>query len=807
MPSEQTRPRYQRSLGAFLVLGIVAMGCIGVLAPGCGGGSSPAIFDEAGADGTAHDGGMGDSAADVGLDHTAVDSGGGDTATPMDSGGDSEPTESGETGTESGAEGGTDSATDTGAEAAPACTGTETACTVGSTAGLCVSGACLPCNSPADNAQCTTAYGAGTTSYVCDSAGSCVAGNCNGDSDCTAANAGEICGLTTAHTCDKCSTDTQCQADPNYGPTTICDPATGGCVASKCTTAGTCSANAGDFCCATGGAADCAGGGTCACVPGNCCTSADCAASVAGSVCGAGGPNVCGKCTLDSQCPTGDVCNTTSGQCVVNNAADCTGTPAATGGKPGTCTPNPADMCCAGKSCIAGTGADACCPGAAGNTYCATTLGVNGATCDPTAFVCTACALVGNNTYIVDPVNGSDQTGTGSGKSTGGTAEATCALKTITRALQLIGTASAPTTIEIVGGAAGPSAATGETFPIVVPTNVTITTESGSGAVTITIPSGLAGFTMSSPASAIQGNTGASLTITTAANGGTNGIVVAGTAGGTGGPTTLANVTITGMLDDGILLNAGILTINPGVTSNNNGTATSAGHGLEVTGGEAIITGSSNAVTSFNGNTAHGILVEGSGYIALTGNTAAGGTVVTDGNALAGVWIQQTPGAAALPTNTITGLVSIGSTAGHGMRIVAGSNVTVRSSLFLGNKGDGVIISAGAGLGAVNSMAGIDLGNTTTNGDNTFQSLSGILGNSAAGLCIDVANGQAPLLAVGNQFQATNCATTAATLPLNPNSCANSAAACSSGVCDLGLTNPAGALPSNNTFNVSKCTQ
>jgi hypothetical protein len=227
-----------------------------------------------------------------------------------------------------------------------------------------------------------------------------------------------------------------------------------------------------------------------------------------------------------------------------------------------------------------------------------------------------------------------------------------------------------------------------------------------------------------------------------------------------------------------------------------------------VTGGEAIITGDSNAVTSFNGNTAHGILVEGSGYIALTGTvtTAAAGTVVTNGNALAGVWIQQTPGAAALPTNTITGLVSFGSTAGHGMRVVAGSNVTVRGSVFLGNKGDGVIISAGAGVGAVNSMAGIDLGNTTTNGDNTFQAVFGV-GNSAAGICVDVANGQAPLLAVGNQFQVTNCATTAATLPLNPNGCANSAAACSSGICDLGLTNPAGVLPSNNTFNVSKCTQ
>jgi hypothetical protein len=462
-------------------------------------------------------------------------------------------------------------------------------------------------------------------------------------------------------------------------------------------------------------------------------------------------------------------------------------------------------MCCATQPCIGGTGADACCPGTAGNTYCQGLIDSGSAVCGA-GNVCTACAAVTGNTYIVDPVNGSDATGTGSASPV-----ESCALKTIKRALTLIGTPTAATTIQVVGGATGPSTASGETFPIVVPTNVTITTKPASGAVTVTIPAGVAGFTMNSPASAIQGNTGASLTITTTANGATDGVVVGGTAG-TGGATTLANVSITGMLSSGILVNAGVVTINAGVVSNDNGTATSAGHGLDVEAGEAIVTGGATAATTFNGNSAHGILVEGTGLINLTGAVTTAnpgvGTVETNGNVLAGVWMQQTPGAVTLTSSTITGLVSFGNTGGNGMHIVVGSRVTVRGSVFLGNKVNGVNISGGNGVGTVDSMAGIDLGNTTTNGANTFQAPMNQGNNEAAGICIDVANGQAALLAVGNQFQATNCATTAATLYLNATTCTNSVAACATGVCDLGLTNPvAGPVASNNSFNVSKCTQ
>lgn len=810
MRSEQKRPHYRRSLGAFIVLSTVAMGCIGVVAPGCGGGGSATISSEGGTDGTApYDGATDTSTSDHSVGDASTDS-----PTSSDAPEETEPTtESGaETGTEAGSEGGT-----------TACTGSETACTTGTTNGLCVSGICEPCNSPADNGNCATAYGDGGSLWVCAASGSCVPGDCTSDADCTTGGVDEICGITTPNVCGPCTSDTQCQDDPNYGPSTVCDTASGatqgGCVPATCSAKGACTTNASDFCCATGGTADCTGSG-CSCVPGNCCTDADCS----GELCGAGGPNTCGKCTTDAQCqndpnygPT-TICDTTTGsatlgQCIAaNTAGNCSGTPGATGGAPGTCSVNTADMCCAQHPCIPGTGADACCPGTAGNTYCATLLNNNSASCDATAYVCTACAGITNNTYTVDPVNGSDATGTGSGLSTGGTANAACSLKTIKRALQLIGTASVATTIQVVGGeATGPSTASGETFPITVPENVTITTVSGSGAATVTVAAGDDGFHMNAPLSAIQGNTGAALTITTTANGATNGVVVGGNAGNATGATSLSNVTITGFLDSGIVVNGGVLTINPGVQSNANGTASSGGHGLDVTAGEAIITGSATATTTFNENTAHGILVQDTGLISLTGTVTAGasgeGTVETNGNTAAGVWIQQTPNNG-LQGSTITGLVSFANTAGNGMRIVAGSMVTVRNSVFLGNKGNGVIISAGTGATATSSMAGIDLGDTTTNGGNTFQAPLGSGNNTASGICIDVANGQAALLAVGNQFQATNCATTAATLYLNTKGCTNSAAQCSTGVCDLGLENPVSAvIPSNNTFNVSKCTQ
>ncbi|MDB4988697.1 MAG: hypothetical protein JWN04_3875 [Myxococcaceae bacterium] len=670
-----------------------------------------------------------------------------------------------------------------------ACTGTETACSVAGLSGLCVSNVCTQCNSPADNASCTAAYGSMTSSYVCASTGSCVPGNCNVDADCSGSSAGQICGLATANQCGQCTHDAQCQGDPSYGLSTICNTATGACVAAACTTNSTaCSSNAADFCCGL------------ACVPGNCCTNADCTSSSDGGICGAGGPNVCGKCTADSQCDSNQVCNKSSGQCVANVGL-CMGAPGPLGGAAGTCPSIGNDVCCSAGTCTpAPTGsALACCPGSGGTSYCQGKLGTN-ATC--AGNVCTTCAPISTTApvYYVDPINGSDN-GTGSLTLTSGGSAATCAVKTITRALQLIGSAVVPTQVIVVGGPLT-TVGTGEAFPITVPANVTISTQTGP--VTVSVPDGKAGFTLNAPNTQITSGAGAPLTITTIVTGTTGGKTGVVVDSGSDTTTAIANVTIRGMLENGIVVNAGVVTIGAGVVSSSNGTNTKTGNGLSVQGGEAIIdVAAGSAATQFNNNTAHGILVGGTGFIRVTGSVTSAstgsGTIETNGNTYAGVWIEQAAGA---PQSIISGLVSFANTGGNGMRIAGGSNVKVRGSVFLGNSGSGVIVSSGAGAGP-NAIANIDLGTSGasgSNGGNTFQAPLGSGNNANAGLCLAVAANSGTLNAAGNTFHAATCTSGTATLTHNKKGCGNNPVLCAGGVCDLGETVSAG-----NAFNVLPC--
>jgi len=861
MRSEQKRPHYRRSLGAFVVLSTVAMGCIGVVAPGCGGGGSASVGD-AGADGTSlHDGSAGDSLS--AMDQTAGDSAmNGDSAMGLDSPEETALMDSGEPETGTGMETGSDSPSDSPedspadspTEAAAGCTGTETACTAtGITAGLCVGGVCTLCNDPADDSNCTASYGGANNPYICGAGGACEPGNCHSDANCTA---GQICGVTTGNFCGVCSTDTQCQTDPSYGAGTICNTGGGGlCVTATCTNANGACANPADICCATGGPAD-------TCTPGNCCTNTQCTTAAA-SICGSQKPNTCGPCTQDSQCAgsaIGPVCDIATGDCVAT-AGQCTGTPTGgNGGAPGTCGANPNDMCCQAEPCIPkpGNGAIACCPGSAGTTLCQqqppTGLGSTAATCTAN-FTCTTCEAVSTTapTYYVDPVNGDDgATGSALGGDAG-PAEG-CALKSITRALKLIslvGT-TVPTTIVIVGSTTTDTTVTdtAETFPLVIPANVKLTTQAGAGStsspITVQVTSANSGFVLASANTGTNTTTitsvpAAPLTITSAvANGapvGTNGIQVTGNAAAAS--TTISGVTISGMLNDGIVVGGagggatgtgGSVTIGAGVVSENNV------HGLHVTGTGSVVIDvpAGSTQTAFNNNSQHGILVDTSGSVNLVGAPSTGGsgpptgTVMTSQNSAAGVWIQQTP--QATQQNVINGLVSYLNTGGNGMRIVAGSNVQVRNSLFLNNSGNGVIISsstAGATAADDNNLANIDLGKGTTNGGNTFQAPLSGAHNGGSGICLDIAPAYktiagvvivAPqtLNAVGDTFSALTCTgATTGTLTFNnlgnQNGCANSVAQCATGVCDLGIM-PNGNVPAGdtgipNTFDVSTCTQ
>jgi hypothetical protein len=166
------------------------------------------------------------------------------------------------------------------------------ACLVnGATAGLCKSGACTSCADPTDDAKCTTAYGSAAKPYICN-AGTCQPGDCRKDADCKFGDGGtdgQICGLSTPNKCGKCTQDSQCTADANYGPSTMCNPTTGQCVSSTCAAVTApptaCTANATDICCPGAAASNVCTHGT------NCCSSADCSGMTPN--CNAG---TCGAC-------------------------------------------------------------------------------------------------------------------------------------------------------------------------------------------------------------------------------------------------------------------------------------------------------------------------------------------------------------------------------------------------------------------------------------------------------------------------------------------------------------------------------
>jgi hypothetical protein len=412
--------------------------------------------------------------------------------------------------------------------------------------------------------------------------------------------------------------------------------------------------------------------------------------------------------------------------------------------------------------------------------------------------VCTVCPAATGEDYWVDPVGGSDQTGTGDGTTLG------CAYKTITRALQAIGSPVTATTVTVLGPS---TVMAGETFPIVLPTNVTLT--AATGAVVVEVPAGFSGFTLSAAGAGIDGSA-AGLTISGqsgGANGATFGIVAdTGTGVTTTNAPQISNVVVTGFLDDGILVeHLGLLQIGPGVTSTSNGTTAARKAGLHITGtGQAIIeVAPEDDPTHFDGNTNHGILVDATGSVTVSGtvtNAAAGlGTVTTNRNYAAGVWIEQTPDAP--PLNSISGLVSFGNTSGNGIRVVAGSNAKLRSCASLGNAEDGLIVSGGGGV-AADDISGIDLGTPSdageTFGGNTFQAPLGAGNNGSAGLCLQVKANSGTLLAAGNIFAGFNCAASAGILTLNSGACDNGA--CAGGVCDLGIVNGVG-----NAIDVSMC--
>jgi hypothetical protein len=525
------------------------------------------------------------------------------------------------------------------------------------------------------------------------------------------------------------------------------------------------------------------------CWPGDCRTDSDCANNANGGICGISRPNFCGKCTSDQQCAgiTGKpVCDATTGKC---NQGLCLpdGGSVLASNPPLLCPVNASDVCCAAM-CVPAAGPFPCCPEDpdAGN-YCTQKIG-SGATCQNN--VCTKCNLVTNYTYAVDPNNGDDSIGTGD-------LTAGCAFKTITRALQVVpANPPLPVTITVLGGSTVQES-NGEKFPINIPKGVTITTSGGT--VTVNVPATQTGFALNASNSALMGAAASTLVVSGVNNTGSIGIVA---SAGSDATTQIANLDVTGFLDEGIRVQGtGVLAIGSWVSSTKNGTASGPRSGLHVTDtGHAIVSPAANTVTRFDENTRNGIEVDGSGFITVTGtvmDAAAGtGTVLARANDDAGLYISQSGNTPA--QNVITGLVSYASPNGlAGIHLLAGSNVKLRNSVSLANVHAGVRVDMGPA--GSNDISKIDLG-SANDGGNTVQAALGMSPNGGAGLCLSLkTNSSATLSAQGNVFETSNCARAPTSLTINKVDC--------TGFVDLGLENigtaDAGVA---NAIDVTKCT-
>jgi hypothetical protein len=485
------------------------------------------------------------------------------------------------------------------------------------------------------------------------------------------------------------------------------------------------------------------------CVAGDCHGSAGCAT---GRVCGATVANKCGVCASDTQCQNdthygaGFICDTTTGH---TTSGTCVSSACTT---LGTCSANAGDTCCTMK-CVTGN----CCS----DNDCHTDSQFG-----PTYFcsanhVCSTCAAPADNQYFVDPVGGVDATATGSGK-VGTAATPSCSFKTITRALQVIGSAPpAGTTITIVGVANATTALlAAENLPILVPANVKITTSLGP--ISVVLDANGSGFTLAGDGASIIGTTVAPLLIDGANH--TSGMAIA-VAPGAGKAASISNVAIKNTGDDGIAVMNGALAIGPGVTVTSAGHATNTGRrsGLHVAGGTVTIAVPAGQTPStFTANTLNGIEVTDLGVLNITGVPVTDpaitglGTVVASGNSRSNILISQTPGM--VPSiGTIDGVVAWNSTGGAGIEIETGSQLKLRDSVSLDNDSDGVLITTGDATTAGEALGGIDLGTANSFGHNILQvamTATADHSNPGAGICLqlDGASGTQSLAAAGNVF-------------------------------------------------------
>jgi hypothetical protein len=388
-----------------------------------------------------------------------------------------------------------------------------------------------------------------------------------------------------------------------------------------------------------------------------------------------------------------------------------------------------------------------------------------------------ACARAtgAGSVYYVDPMNGDDAHGTG--------AAPACALRTITKALAVVGAAPpAGTTIQITGPAevAGP----GETFPIVVPANVTI---AGRIGMTVLVPPNQVGFELAGAGAGlvnlvIDGHDQA-----------TEGVVVTSTD--SANPPRMESVEVSNMGGNGIHVKPGAtLGIGPGVFSHDNGWTSPdplpeipGTSGLFIEGTVSVTVNAGEPLAHFEDNRFHGILVYGAGSITMGGD--AGTVALVRGNQGHGVVIAQTPGAGA-PPSTIEGLLAQNNS-DSGIVVEGGSSFKLRRSQTKGNGSAGVYVRFNGDYADPahwnSDIRDIDLGMPGDPGDNTLQYDDPTETNGSFGIYVNLAVDAGQMLhAAGNVFEGVDCANTAATLQrISPPCSGNRADVCGNNTIDL----------------------
>ncbi|MEO6602663.1 MAG: hypothetical protein ABIQ16_22455 [Polyangiaceae bacterium] len=416
------------------------------------------------------------------------------------------------------------------------------------------------------------------------------------------------------------------------------------------------------------------------------------------------------------------------------------------------------------------------------------------------ASVCRPCDSVaysaGSTVYFVDPVNGNDSNGTGSAKS-GGQAQNACAFKTITRALQVIGspTQASGATVKLKGNA---SATTGETFPISVPQFVAI--QGAAGPVTVTVPAGKVGFSFD--------GTGSLLKDLVLEGSGTSGIGVRVTTANVSA--ILDGVTVQNTAATAVNVTAGTLTLLAGTTIQMAGTSQARQEGITVEGTGKLVAKLTTGKVSVLKNTAQGIHVIGRGSVDLEGvvtsnttgiPTTYAGTILISDNNDAAIELNQT--GAAPPLNTLKGVLATGTVVGDGLLIYGGSAANVRKSVFVGNALSGIhLLHTGNKQTGNNDVSAVDLGKAADLGLNVLQGAQNQLNNDGAGLCIDLDPTLTMVIAAqGNVFAPADCSATATPLTKNFGMCA----AVNTKLDDLGWAWVAANTTSKVTVDVTKC--